>query len=156
MSASEAVFQQRASAYVRSVLTAYSEVESSLANLENQKERYDFLQQQQRSARGSVDYQLRSLQRGVGSYIEYLDARNNLVTVETNLASAERTLSEGRLAVHRALGGSWVNDVDLGQELQQQYQRFEDDLVPTNESENPIDEVRDAGNGSGQGGEAGQ
>jgi NodT family efflux transporter outer membrane factor (OMF) lipoprotein len=156
VSASEAVFQQRASAYVRSVLTAYSEVESSLENLENQKERYDFLLRQQLSARGSVDYQLRSLQRGVGSYIEYLDARTNLVAVETNLASAERTLSEGRLAVHRALGGSWVSDVDLGQELQLQYQRFEQDLVPTDDNDNPIDEVRNVGSGTDQGGEAGQ
>ena len=136
-SASEAVFQQRASAYVRTVLTAYSEVETSLQNLENQKERYDFLQRQRTSAQGSVDFQLRSLERGVGRYIEYLDARSNLVAVETNLASAERALAEARLGVHRALGGAWVLNDGLNETLQQQYRRLDDDLVP----------VEDAGDG---------
>lgn len=156
VSASEAVFQQRASAYVRSVLTAYSEVESSLENLDNQTERYDFLQRQLTSARGSVDFQLRSLQRGVGTYIEYLDARSNMVAVEANVASAERTLAEGRLAVHRSLGGSWVAEVNLGEELERQYRRFGDDLVPTDGEDNPIDEIRDAERSSDVNGEAGQ
>ncbi len=140
-SASEAVFQQRASVYVRTVLTAYSEVETSLQNLENQKERYDFLRQQRTSAEGSVDFQLRSLERGVGRYIEYLDARSNLVAVETNLASAERALAEARLGVHRALGGAWVLDDDLNETLQQQYRRLGDDLVPV---ENASDGIRES------------
>lgn len=139
-SAAEAVFQQRAAAYVRAVLTAYSEVETSLQNLENQKERYAFLQRQRISAQGSVDFQLRSLERGVGSYIEYLDARSNLVAVETNLATAERALAEGRLGVHRALGGSWVVDDDLNDALQQQYRRLGDELVPVENADDGIDE----------------
>jgi multidrug efflux system outer membrane protein len=151
-SAAEAVFQQRAVVYVRTVLTAYSEVETSLQNLENQKERYDFLQQQRTSAQGSVDFQLRSLERGVGRYIEYLDARSNLVAVETNLASAERALAEARLGVHRALGGSWVVEGDMDETLLQQYRRLGDDLVPV---ENPDDDLHEPGvNGSN--GDAGQ
>ena len=34
--------------------------------------------------------QLRSFQRGVGNYIAYLDARQNLASAEINLAAAER------------------------------------------------------------------
>ena len=139
-SASEAVFQQRAAAYVRTVLTAYSEVEISLQNLENQKKRYDFLQRQRTSAQGSVDFQLRSIERGVGQYIEYLDARSNLVAVETNLASAERALAEARLGVHRALGGAWVSDGDPNDSLRQQYRRLGDDLVPVEDADDGIHE----------------
>jgi len=151
-SAAEAVFQQRAAVYVRTVLTAYSEVEVSLQNLENQKERYDFLQRQQTSAQGSVDFQLRSLERGVGRYIEYLDARSNLVAVETNLASAERALAEARLGVHRALGGSWVVDGDMDETLLQQYRRLGDDLIPV---ENPDDDLHEP-DVNGSNGDAGQ
>jgi outer membrane protein TolC len=151
-SAAEAVFQQRAAVYVRTVLTAYSEVETSLQNLENQEERYDFLQQQRTSAQGSVDFQLRSLERGVGRYIEYLDARSNLVAVETNLASAERALAEARLGVHRALGGSWIVDDDMNETLSQQYRRLGDDLVPV---ENPDDDLHES-DVNGSNGDAGQ
>ena len=151
-SAAEAVFQQRAAVYVRTVLTAYSEVETSLQNLENQEERYDFLQQQRTSAQGSVDFQLRSLERGVGRYIEYLDARSNLVAVETNLASAERSLAEARLGVHRALGGSWVVEGDMDETLLQQYRRLGDVLVPV---ENPDDDLHES-DVNGLNGDAGQ
>ncbi len=150
--AAEAVFQQRAAVYVRTVLTAFSEVETSLQNLDNQKERYDFLRRQRTSAQGSVDFQLRSLERGVGRYIEYLDARSNLVAVETNLASAERALAEARLGVHRALGGSWVLDDDMNETLQQQYRRLGDDLVPV---ENPDDDLHES-DVNGSNGDAGQ
>ena len=151
-SAAEAVFQQRAAVYVRTVLTAYSEVETSLQNLENQKERYDFLQRQRTSAQGSVDFQLRSMERGVGRYIEYLDARSNLVAVETNLASAERALAEARLGVHRALGGAWVIDGDMDETLVQQYRRLGDDLIPV---ENPDDDLHES-DVNGSNGDAGR
>ncbi len=128
--AAEAVFQQAAIAYVRAVITAFNEVQSSLENLAKRREQYEFLRQQQVTAQASVDFQLRSFQRGVGDYIEYLDARTNLTAVETNLAAAERSVAEARLTVHRALGGAWVVDEDLGRQLEEEYERLDDDLVP--------------------------
>ncbi len=133
--AAEAVFQQAAIAYVRSVLTAFAEVQVSLENLDNRKDQYAFLRQQQVEAQASVDFQLRSFQRGVGDYIEYLDARTNLAGVETNLATAERALAEARLTLHRALGGAWVVDEDLHRQLEQQFDELDDDLVPLDEVE---------------------
>ena len=76
----EAQFQAQAANYVRTVLTAFKEVQVSLVNLDNQAERYESLRRQTTSAAGSVDYQLRSFQRGVGNYISYLDARQNLAS----------------------------------------------------------------------------
>ncbi len=104
----EAQYVQQAAAYVRTVLTAYKEVEASLQNLEKQSERFAFLEEQRESAQASVDFQLRRFRRGVGDYVSYLDARRNLVSSETNLTLAARALGEARLAVHRALGGDWV------------------------------------------------
>jgi NodT family efflux transporter outer membrane factor (OMF) lipoprotein len=125
----EAQFQARAAGYVRTVLTAYKEVQASLVNLEKQAERYEFLRQQEASARGSLEFQRRSFERGVGDYLAYLDARQNLAGTETNLAAAERSLAEARLAVHRALGGAWVRDDEqLQQKLEREYEIMDDEM----------------------------
>jgi len=130
----EAQFQAQAANYVRTVLTAYKEVQVSLVNLDKQSERYEFLRQQQISAQGSVDFQSRSFQRGVGDYLAYLDAKQNLAGTETNLAAAERSLAEARLAVHRALGGAWVRDTeDLDNQLEQEYEIMDEAMFPSDE-----------------------
>jgi len=130
----EAQFQAAAANYVRTVLTAFKEVQVSLVNLDKQAERYESLRRQTASAAGSVDYQLRSFQRGVGNYISYLDARQNLASAEINLAAAERSLADARLAVHRALGGAWVqDDEDLGQQLEEEYDMMDRLMFPSDE-----------------------
>ncbi len=127
----EARFQAQAAIYVRTVLTAFKEVQVSLVNLEKQTERYQSMRRQLASASGSVDFQLRSFQRGVGDYLAYLDARQNLASTETNLAGAERSLAEARLGVHRALGGAWVpDDEDLGRTLEQEYETMDQMMFP--------------------------
>jgi NodT family efflux transporter outer membrane factor (OMF) lipoprotein len=128
----EAQFQAQAANYVRTVLTAFKEVQTSLVNLDKQAERYESLRRQTASAAGSVDYQLRSFQRGVGNYIEYLDSRQNLASSEINLAAAERSLADARLAVHRALGGAWVqDDEDLGRQLEQEFETMDQLMFPS-------------------------
>ncbi|MEM9666252.1 MAG: hypothetical protein AAF970_15045, partial [Bacteroidota bacterium] len=47
-------------------------------------------------------------ERGVGTYLDYLDALSNLLTVETTLVGAARDVALARLDVHRALGGGWT------------------------------------------------
>lgn len=131
----EAQYQSAASRYVRTVLTAFKEVQVSLFNLEKQAERYESLRRQTASAAGSVDFQLRSFQRGVGDYVSYLDARQNLAGAEINLAAAERSLADARLAVHRALGGAWVqDDEDLGRQLEEEYDMMDRLTFPSEEA----------------------
>ena len=48
--------------------------------------------------------------RGIGDYLAYLDARRNFVRVETAVTAAQRALASARLAVHRALGGAWIDE----------------------------------------------
>jgi multidrug efflux system outer membrane protein len=125
----EAQFQAQAANYVRTVLTAFKEVQTSLVNLEKQGERYEFLSQQLVSAEGSLAFQRRSFERGVGDYLAYLDAKQNLAGTQTNLAAAERSLAEARLAVHRALGGAWIDDgEDLDRRLEQEYRIMDEEM----------------------------
>ncbi len=104
----EAQYDQLISAYVRTVLQAYSEVRTSLFRLDNERERYARVTDQVDEAQASLDYQLRRYRGGVGDYVSYLDARRNLIGAETTLALVERSVGEARLGVHRALGGAWV------------------------------------------------
>jgi len=46
----------------------------------------------------------------VADYPDYLDALRTRLAVESTLAQAARDLALARLAVHRALGGSWTRD----------------------------------------------
>lgn len=108
LDAAHARYRAQAAVYARTVLTAFAEVETSLYDLDRQRERRDALAEGVASARASVDLQLRRYLSGVGDYLAYLDARTDLATAELQLAGAERSVAEARLAVHRALGGDWV------------------------------------------------
>ncbi len=104
----EAQYEQLAVAYVRTVLTAFKEVQTSLRAFDNERERYARVRDQLDEAEASAALQLRRYRRGIGDYVSYLDAQRNLVSARTLFAGAERAMAEARLAVHRALGGAWI------------------------------------------------
>lgn len=105
-----AVYDQNAAAYARTVLTAFGEVESAVADYDKQRRRYELISSQLVSARSSLDLQRRRFEAGVGDYTAYLDALRTVYLVEGNLSSAARDTALARLGVHRALGGDWVSD----------------------------------------------
>ncbi len=109
----DAQYSQAMIGYARTVLNAYREVRTSLRAFDHARERYARVRDQVEEARASLGYQRERYRRGVGEYLAYLDARRNLVGAETTLAEAERGLAEARLAVHRALGGAWVESDDF-------------------------------------------
>ncbi|MDX1395394.1 MAG: TolC family protein [Gemmatimonadota bacterium] len=108
----DAQYDQALTAYARTVLTAYYEVRTSLIAFDNSLERYARTVDQLDEAEGSLATQLQRFQRGVGDYVSYLDARVNLANARRAYIDAERGLAEARLAVHRSLGGGWVEPVE--------------------------------------------
>ncbi len=104
----DAQYDQAVTAYVRTVLTAYYEVRTSLIAFDNSLERYARTNDQFTDAEASLATQLQRFQRGVGDYVGYLDARANLTSARSAFVDAERGLAEARLGVHRALGGAWI------------------------------------------------
>ena len=109
--AARAQYDANAAAYARTVVTAYAEVESALADYEEQRQRYRLITAQLAEAQGSLDLQRRRYAAGVGSYLAYLDALRAVQQVETSLSSAARATALARLGVHRALGGDWPPDI---------------------------------------------
>jgi NodT family efflux transporter outer membrane factor (OMF) lipoprotein len=107
--AARAQYDSQAAAYARSVIGAFGEVESALADYEEQRSRYALVTAQAREARGSLDLQSRRFEAGTGTYLAYLDALRTLYAVETSLSSAARATALARLGIHRALGGDWTD-----------------------------------------------
>lgn len=107
--AAEARYRQQAAAYQSTVLTAFREVKAGLVAYEKQKERYRFLQEQVAAARASFQTQRDRYERGIGDVLARLDAERSLVQAQTRLAAARLAVVNARLALHRALGGSWTD-----------------------------------------------
>ncbi len=103
-----ALYDQRAAAYARTVLTAYSEVQSAVIDYELERRRYRLIADQLRTASASFELQRQRFAAGVGSYTAYLDALRTVYQVEGNLSSAARSTALARLGVHRALAGDWA------------------------------------------------
>lgn len=113
IAAARAQYDQFAAAYARSVIGAFGEVESALADYEQQRARYALVTAQMHEARGSLDLQSRRFAAGTGSYLAYLDALRAVYAVEASLSSAARATALARLGVHRALGGDWAPDARI-------------------------------------------
>lgn len=103
-----AQYAQQSAVYARTVLTAYQEVTSAINRYEEERQRYRFLFSQQEEALSAASLQSGRFAKGVGSYVDYLDALRALYQVQSSLSGAARDVALARLAVHRALGGSWT------------------------------------------------
>ena len=112
IAAARAQYDSQAAAYARSVIGAFGEVESALADYEQQRTRYALVAAQLEESRGSLDLQSRRFEAGTGSYLAYLAALRTVYAVETSLSAAARATALARLGVHRALGGDWAPDTE--------------------------------------------
>jgi NodT family efflux transporter outer membrane factor (OMF) lipoprotein len=114
----EAQYAQQVAAYSRSVLTAVGEVESTLRQYGDQRERFETLDGQLDEAEASLEVQTDRYAAGVGGYTDYLDALRNALNVRASVVTARRDLALARLAVHRALGGTWVPEQDSSSSIE--------------------------------------
>ena len=103
----DAQYAQQTAVYARTVLTAYQEVSSAIERYEEERQRYRFLFSQLDEAQAAAALQSRRFANGVGSYVDYLDALRAQYQVQSALSAAARDVALSRLAIHRALGGSW-------------------------------------------------
>ena len=109
----DARYAQQTAVYARTVLTAYQEVSSAIERYEEERQRYRFLFSQLDEATAAAGLQSRRFANGVGSYVDYLDALRAQYQVQSSLSSAARDVALSRLAIHRALGGSWDERSDM-------------------------------------------
>lgn len=104
-----AQYAQASAAYARTVITAFQEVRTTIAQYEEQRQRYRFLFLQGQEAQDTARLQSKRFASGVGQYSDYLDALRQEYQIESALSAAGRDVALARLAVHRALGGDWAD-----------------------------------------------
>ncbi|MEP2988284.1 MAG: TolC family protein [Parasphingorhabdus sp.] len=108
-----AQYAQASAAYARTVITAFQEVRTAIAQYEEQRQRYRFLFLQGQEAQSTAGLQSKRFASGVGQYSDYLDALRQEYQIESALSSAGRDVALARLAVHRALGGDWAEEQEI-------------------------------------------
>lgn len=106
--AARARYEQGVTDYARTVLGAFAEVENALLTRERQLERREFIIDFLEKARATLDIAQNRYDRGLVSYITVLDAWSARYQAEDNLVLVDLAILTNRVALHRALGGEWL------------------------------------------------
>ncbi len=103
-----AVAEELTQAYAQTVLKAMQEVEDALVQERRQRDHLKELEEQMKSARTELSESRSRYINGLTEYLPVLTALRRLQELERTLLSARRQLLTYRIALYRALGGSWT------------------------------------------------
>jgi len=117
-----AVVNERLASYRLAVLTAFREVEDTLALNRETEARIDRLAATKDAATATLRLSLDRYYLGVTDYLPVLTAQRNAFDARSRLLAARRSLLSARIELARALGGDWMLPV-----LEQRLSRQEDD-----------------------------
>ncbi len=104
----EARLNEAAAAYGHAVVTAVNEVETALTALEASRRRHALLVSLTEETRAQSALLERKYLSGVGEYEAFLAAEQSWLATQSVHSAALRDLGYARLALHRALGGTWT------------------------------------------------
>ena len=110
----DARFQELAVAYQRAVLEANNEVEKGLVAFLQAQRRSRLLDESVVAARKAVTIVTEQYRTGSTDFNRYAVIEQNLVTQQDLAAQARGEISQGLIAMYRALGGGW--EIRLGGE----------------------------------------
>ena len=105
--AAEAQFQQGLADYAKTVLTAFSEVESALLTRKEQLEKRRKMLTFLAEAKATQKVAENRYERGLVDYLTVLDAQQARFQAEESVVLVELAILSNRVTLHRALGGGW-------------------------------------------------
>jgi multidrug efflux system outer membrane protein len=103
----QAQAEQALESYELAVLSAFAEVEDSLAAIRNLKDEYEARQRQVTAARSAATLSRARYDGGVTSYLEVLDSERSLFTAEIAASQVRRAQLVSIVDLYKALGGGW-------------------------------------------------
>lgn len=103
----DARFQELVAAYQNTVLHANEEVEDGLVTFLRAQQRTKLLDESVTAARRAVKIVVLQYQKGAVDFNRYALIEQNLVTQQDSLAQSRGQITQGLIAVYRALGGGW-------------------------------------------------
>jgi multidrug efflux system outer membrane protein len=121
---SEARYEQVVADYANTVLEALREVEAALFTRRKQIERRQRVVTFLEEARATQRVAQNRYIRGLSSYLDVLDAQQTRFQAEENLVLVDLAILNNRVALHRALGGSWAEPGPVEDQDFRPYYRF--------------------------------
>jgi len=106
--AAEARYQQGLAEYAKTVLTAFSEVESALLTRKEQLERRDRVLNVLIEARTTQEVAEDRYEHGLVDYLTVMESQQTRFEAEKKLVLVDLAILSNRVALHRALGGGWA------------------------------------------------
>ncbi len=106
-SAAEAQFQQGIADYIKTVISAFSEVESALLTRKEQLEKRESMLTFLTESRATQKVAESRYERGLISYLSVIDAQHTRFEAEESLVLVELAILTNRVTLYRALGGGW-------------------------------------------------
>ncbi len=107
----QAVVEERLAAYRSTVLTAVKEVEDALVSEQKLREELDAVQKQADIARKALDEARQRYVKGLNDYLPVLTQLQSVQSLEQDLARRTGDLMLARISLYRALGGSWMREL---------------------------------------------
>lgn len=107
--------EQALALYELAVLTALEDVENALVAYANEQVRYRSLDEAVAANRRSVELANELYTKGIGDFLNVLDAERSLYQSEDQLVISESTVTENLVALYKALGGGWETKNELAQ-----------------------------------------
>ncbi len=103
-----ALTQQSRYAYEKTVLTAFSEVDNALSDIDSLRQQTAAIERRLKAASNANFLSKQRYDRGVTSYLEVLDSERALFEVELGNSERRRQLFNAYVQLYKALGGGWM------------------------------------------------
>ena len=110
--AANAHAEQTLAAYEKTVLVAFAEVDDSLIAYNSEKDRQLALAEAVAANRRALELANELYTKGLGNFLNVLDAERSLYQTEDQLADSERAVLSNLVALYKALGGGWETSND--------------------------------------------
>jgi NodT family efflux transporter outer membrane factor (OMF) lipoprotein len=99
--------EQALSAYEKTVLGAFEDVENDLVAYANEQVRQRSLADAVASSRQSLDLANKLYANGLTDFLNVLEAERSLYQAQDQLVQSERAVSADLISLYKALGGGW-------------------------------------------------
>ena len=105
--AANAHAEQTLATYEKTVLMAFTDVEDALVASANEQVRQRALAEAVTANRRSLELANDLYTKGLGNFLNVLDAERSLYQTADQLADSERAVADNLVALYKALGGGW-------------------------------------------------
>jgi outer membrane protein, multidrug efflux system len=108
--AQTAVQDQASLTYAQIVLTSLEDVENALVAYAKEQEHRRLLERAVTANQKAADLANQLYTKGLGNYLNLLDAQRSLYVSQDELVRSERAVTLNLIALYKALGGGWETD----------------------------------------------